>query len=498
MADGKTTRIKARLIIAYDGTEHRLLRDGCVVYRDDTIVHVGPSYEGPVDVDVDAGSDLVAPGFVSIHSHLSNSPLTKSFREDSGNPQFWMSQLYEFLGPSFKATTLDMGRASILASFLELLRSGVTTVVDLTDHDPEETAQMAADVGLRAYVAPYIRSASWRVQDGREVHYDWLTEREEADLFDRAVQFVVDHDDSHGGLIKSLIAPAQLDTCREPLLLRAFAAAEEHEVPISIHAGQAVLEFHAIVQRTGKTPIGYLNALGLLDPRLILAHCVFVGGHSWLAYPDDGDLALLADSGAAVAHCPIVFSRYGIALESLPRYVAAGVSMGLGNDTFPQSMLFEMRAAALAAKFVERTPLVGTARDVFDLATIGGADALGRPDLGRLTAGAKADIVCYRTDTVSMAPLRDPLRNLVFSALPSDVARVIINGREVLKDGLVPSLDEGDIAAGIQQAGEELWGAWQKFDWSGRPIDELSPPSLRPWVAPDPAATQVEPLGTTS
>ncbi len=192
-------------------------------------------------------------------------------------------------------------------------------------------------------------------------------------------------------------------------------------------------------------------------------------------------LRLLADSGATVAHCPWVFGRRGIAMESFARYLDAGVHMSLGTDTFPQSMLHEMRVAATLSKVVDRQTQVATAGDVFDAATLGGAYAIGRDDLGRLAPGAKADIVCYRTDSLSMSPVRDPLRSLVYSALPSDVALVVIDGRVVLRDGVIEGLDEAELALGLRAAAESLWRDLPNRDWRGRTIDEIAPQTYPAW-----------------
>src|SRR4030081_2636771 len=119
----------------------------------------------------------------------------------------------------------------------------------------------------------------------------------------------------------------------------------------------------------------------------------FRAHHSWAHYPYVDDLQMLADSGASVAHAPQKYAKMGIMLESFERYRQLGINVALGTDTFPQDMIAEMRLAGLMCLFAEGNFRVGKALDVFDAATLGGAKALGRDDLGRLAAGAKADIV---------------------------------------------------------------------------------------------------------
>jgi cytosine/adenosine deaminase-related metal-dependent hydrolase len=374
-----------------------------------------------------------------------------------------------------------MALAALRYSLLEVVRSGTTTIVEIGHPVVEETVELAAAIGLRSYVAPMYRSAAWTVENERVVGYDWADEGVEKERFDKAVEFVRRHDRTHGDLVRAFFSPAQVDTCRPELLRQTAAIANELGVPVQIHAGQAVIEFQEMLRRHGRTPIGFLADVGLLDRNLIIGHGLFTSGHSWLAYPDDGDLRLLAESGATVAHCPWVFGRRGIAMESFARYLAAGVHMSLGTDTFPQSMLHEMRVAATLSKVVDRNTQVATAGNVFDAATLGGAYALGRPDLGRLAVGAKADFVCYRMDSLSMSPVRDPIRSIVYSAQPTDVALVVINGREVLRDGLIPGLDEHELARDLQTAAMGLWADMPNQDWRHRTIDDIAPQTYPAW-----------------
>jgi len=168
-------------------------------------------------------------------------------------------------------------------------------------------------------------------------------------------------------------------------------------------------------------------------------------------------------------------------MQSYPRYLKAGVNVALGTDTFPQDMLHEMRVAATLGKVADGDARVATARDVFTSATLGGARALGREDLGRIAPGARADLVLVRLDSLGMAPVRDPLRNLVYSATREDVETVLVDGRVVLEGGRVPGVDEARLARDVQAAAERLWAQTGARDWAGRGPDEISPPSCPAW-----------------
>jgi cytosine/adenosine deaminase-related metal-dependent hydrolase len=173
-----------------------------------------------------------------------------------------------------------------------------------------------------------------------------------------------------------------------------------------------------------------------------------------------------------------------MAMDSFYKYQQAGINLTLGTDTCPQNMIQSMRLASIFSKSVEDNPWATTGADVFNAATLGGAKALGRDDLGRLSPGAMADIVIFSGDSMNMVPLRDPVNNIVFSAEMEDVETVIINGRVVLDDGKVLGLGEraGDLYAEIQGIGEEVWSRIEGEDRLGRTIDQLSPPSFEYWM----------------
>ena len=471
------TVVRAGSLVGFQGGEHRLLPGGHLAFEGDTIVSVGRDAPPGAATVVDLRDHLVVPGFVSAHGHLAASPFDRGVREDSGNPLLSMSGLYELATVLARPVDAALAKRAAQASILELLRSGVTAGVDMTSW-PEEAAEAAESVGFRAFVGPVFQSQEWTT-DGRQVSYRELDAGEQRRRYRAAVDFI--ESSEPGGLVQAFVAPRHVDTVDPALLHEAKALAAEHGTFLEIHAGQSVLEFREMLRRTGRTPVQVLADEGVLGPGVVLAHCVFVGGHSWTAHPDVGELRLLADSGCAVAHCPWAFARNGQALESLGRYIRAGVTTALGVDTAPQSMLAEMKVGALVGKLVERDPRVSTARDVFDAATLGSAEALGRPDLGRLAPGCRADFSAFSLSSASMSPGRDPLKALVYSATPRDLDTVVVGGRTVVEGGRFVAFDEEACLAEVQAGASAVWAAFAGNDHAGRSLDEVSAPSLRPW-----------------
>jgi cytosine/adenosine deaminase-related metal-dependent hydrolase len=243
------------------------------------------------------------------------------------------------------------------------------------------------------------------------------------------------------------------------------------------------VEFNEMLGRHGKTPVAWLAELGVLGPSTVLGHAIIVGGSSWTNYPA-GDVRIMADAGCSVAHAVWVFARRGMLMESFARYRGAGVNVALGTDTTPQSVIEAMRWTAVASKIVERDTRATTAADVFDAATLSGARALGRDDLGRIAPGARADLVLWKTASWGMTPLRDPVKNIVYNATAEDVDRVWVAGRLVVDGGRVLGADEAAILAALQAAGERMWPRLQDGDWARRSVDELSPLTYPSWESP--------------
>ncbi len=469
----RRTAISAGWIVAFDGRGHRLLRDGVVVVEGDRIVHVGRTLEGAADETLDARDRVLTPGLITTHAHIAGSPLDRSFIEDRGSPQFWYSGLFEMLPVRSEAQDEAAGRACVDFSMAELLRGGVTTCMEIGGMGAY-VVERASHYGLRVYMGLTFRSGRWLTRDGRRVTWEWDEEAGRQGLA-RAVQFFEKHDGAHGGLVRCYFSPAQVDTCTPELLIEAKRHADATGRPLTLHTSQSVVEFNEMLQRHRTTPIAWLDEIGVLGENTVLGHAIIIGGSSWTNYPA-GDVAIMAESGCSVAHAPWVFARRGVLMESFTLYREAGINVALGTDTNPQSVIEAMRWAAVCSKIVERNTEATTAADAFDAATLGGARALGRDDLGRIATGATADLVLWKASSWGMTPLRDPVKNIVYNATAEDVDRVYVRGRLVVDNGRVLAADEAKILA------ERMWPRMKPFDWAGRSADELSPLSYRAWA----------------
>jgi cytosine/adenosine deaminase-related metal-dependent hydrolase len=202
------------------------------------------------------------------------------------------------------------------------------------------------------------------------------------------------------------------------------------------------------------------------------------GGHSRIDYPRGDELKLIAQSGATVGHCPHKCAKMAFALESFDQYLASGVKIGLGTDTYPLDIISEMRYATLIARLVDRNAAAARPGDVFNAATIVGADALGRKDLGRLAAGAKADLVIINLRTSRYGPARDPINALVEYGSGADVETVMVDGEVVIENGRSTRIDDAQLFAQAEAGAQRAWNNWPDRDWNGRGVEQIVPPAF--------------------
>ncbi len=467
-------------VVAHAAGGHRLLRNGALVFEDDRVTFVGRAFAGPVDRRIDASGKLVIPGLVNIHCHADVEAGGRLIA-DVGRRDYFHTGFLNYYGARKGVKSLgprqdpDVGGRFAMA---EMLRNGCTTLVDI-GVAAESHARIAGELGLRAYLSPAYKSAEYVVDAGGRLSYE-EHEAEGVAGLERAKDFISKHAGTHDGRIQGMLFPYQVDTCSPALLRATRKAADELGVGIEIHAGQNLLEFHEILRRHTMTPVEYLADTGLLGPDAIVGHCIISTAHHLAALPAGRDLEILAQTGASVAHCPLVFARRGNALESFAKYQRAGINVGLGTDTYPRDLISEMRWASNLCKIVERDFTVATAADVFSAVTLGGARALRRDDLGRLAPGAKADIVLIDMRSFRMGPYRDPIKALVQCGSADDVDRVIVDGKTVVEDGHVVGLDEAALLAQAQAEADRLWSTVPEWHWQGLTADQLSPQSFPP------------------
>ncbi|GAA2412290.1 amidohydrolase family protein [Nonomuraea africana] len=477
-----TTVVRASYVIGFDGADHVVHRDGCVVYSGDSIVHVGPSYEGPADEVIDAGEAIVGPGFIDLDAlsdidhalidtwHASSDGLTWSAEYAAGR----------------RAAVFPLEETLFMREYAltQLIRNGITTAMPIAaeTHSAwaesyEEfagIAEIAGRLGLRMYLGPSYRSGVPVMRDGaRDVH--WEPELGEKGLAE-AVRFVRDFDGAYDGRLRGALLPCRIETVTLDLMRATARAAEELDCLVRLHCMQGLTELRLLREWYGRHPLDVLESVGLLGPRLLIPHALYLGTPD---APFEGSPDRLA-ALAGIVHCPLTTVRYGDALQDFDRYRAAGVNVALGTDSFPPDMIRNMDYGNNLAKLVTGRLEAGSAADYYRAATLSGARALGRDDLGRLAPKAKADLVVVDLSGPRTGPVDDPIRTLLMNCSGADVTTVVIDGRVVMRDRVIPGVDEAAFRRRAQAYFTEMKAAYSTRDHLRRPVEELFPPSFRP------------------
>lgn len=471
-------------IVAFDGTGHRILRDGEIVVTGNTIVSVGPRTDTPAERTIDLGNRLATPGFLSTHAHMGAHEATRSLL-DAGRPDFMRTGFLNFVpttGPDAPHFFHNADReASVRFGLGQLLRNGVTTVVGFDPNADSLLPDLAVEYGLRLYFTPTVNAGRyWFDRQGRLSRT--LDEKRGLSQLERAQKFISDNHGRGNDRFRGIVVVDEFFNATPTILKQARQAALDLGVGMTMHFCEQLFEFYNTVRETGRTPVQLLADLDVLGPELILGHCMYIAGNPMTNYPYVDDLALLAQSGTAVAHSPFAFARRGIIMRSLPKYLEAGVVVGMGTDTFPQDMLEEMRVGSMAAKIAEVNHASAPAATMFDAATLGSARALGRSDLGRIAPGAKADIVIFDLDNMWTAPHPDPIRALVVSAHPSMIETVIVDGIVRVDDGRLLEHDETALRLGAEKSLRQVEAGYPAWHWGGRSMAEEFPPSYKAWA----------------
>ncbi|MBT8769365.1 amidohydrolase family protein [Metapseudomonas boanensis] len=444
--------LKASCVVGFDGSRHVLWRDGEVVIEGARILFVGRGFPGPVDQWIDYGNALLGPGFIDLDAlgDLDSTVLTLDNGDERDMGRMWSAE-YLATGPR-ESYSFDEEVFKYRYAFTQLIRNGITTAMPITSMYYREWAEtfdefaavadVAAELGLRTYLGPcYMSGMQYLRADGTLAEH-WDEPRGLAGL-DAAERFFREFDGSHGGLIRGALLPDRIQTCTPALLQRTAALSCELAAPVRLHCCQGPGEVKRVKRLRGLAPLAWLEHLDLLGPRSVLPHGIYIEG--------DDDLARLADSGTSLIHCPVVFARDGEALDSFGRYRARGINFALGTDTWPADLLDNMRQGLNIARIKAGGNQGTSALDFYNAATLGGAKALGRDDLGRLAPGARADITVFSLAGMHLGPLFDPLKNLILAGRGDDCIASWIDGRCVMHDGQVNGVDYASLQHQAQQ-----------------------------------------------
>ncbi|MFZ5774301.1 MAG: amidohydrolase family protein [Thermodesulfobacteriota bacterium] len=417
-------------------SQDAIIDHGAVAVAGDTIVAVGDyevlaaQYPGAERLGLTNG--LVMPGLVNTHTHAAMS----CFRGLADDLPL-MTWLTGYIFPAEARLTAEMVYHSTLLSCAEMIRSGTTSFCDMYLFAPE-VARAAAESGMRGWIGEVL-------YDFPSPHYGPL------DNGFAVVEELFAGYRNHP-LITVTVDPHAVYTCSPDLLQRLKRVAERHDAPYVIHLSETRDEVAGCLERYGARPVAHLERLGLLDSQVVADHCVELTGE---------EIALLAERGVRVAHCPESNMKLASGVAPVPELLAAGAMVGLGTDGAASNndvdLFGEMDSCAKLHKVHRLDPTVMPAATVLAMATRGGAAVLGAAErIGSLEKGKKADLIVLDLDQPHLTPLYNIPSHLVYAARGADVVHSVINGRVVMRDRRLATIDEKALLARMNELGREI------------------------------------------
>src|SRR2546423_343496 len=404
---------------------------GDVLIRDGHISEVSGAINADADDTIDAHGCAVLPGFVQTHIHLCQT-LFRGAADDLALIDWLKKRVW----PMEAAHTTDSVRASAQLGIAELIKGGTTCALTMeTVRHTEEVLRVVEETGFRATVGKCMMDKGDDVPS--QLHENTR------DSIDESVRLIEKWDGAAGGRIRCCFAPRFAISCTHELLSEVSQLAKKHGVMIHTHASENKSECEIVERETGKRNVAYLDSLGISGPHVVLAHCVHLATE---------EMESLAQTKTNVALCPSSNLKLGSGLARVAEMLARQIPVSLGADGAACNnrldMFTEMRTAALLQKLAHGPEILPAAR-VLRMATIDGARALGlEREIGSLEAGKRADVIVVDLTRPHASPRReDIVSTLVYSAQASDVRATIIDGRVLMRDGELTTLNEESVIA---------------------------------------------------
>jgi 5-methylthioadenosine/S-adenosylhomocysteine deaminase len=414
--------IKNGTVLTMD-SKNSIFETGFLCIRGDSISKIGTGTPTSVTVEkiIDARGGLILPGLLNCHTHAAMS-LFRGLADDLP----LMEWLNNYIFPAERRIDAEFVYTGTLLALAEMILSGTTTFCDMYLFE-DQVARAARKAGVRCLVGEVLYdfpSPNYGpVEKGLE-YTESLIQKWQKDP-----------------LVSIAVEPHSLFTCSPELLTASNELALKYKVPVIIHVAETLTELSEIKEKYGKTPVKYLDSLGLLGPHLIADHCVHI---------DDADIKTLADHGVKVVHNPESNMKLASGIAPIPQMLSQGVTVGLGTDGCASNnnldLFSEMDTAAKLHKVNSLDPTVMDALSVLKMATIHGARVLGLQNVtGSLEVGKKADIIVIDTHKPHLTPMYNAISHLVYAARGNDVSHSIINGQLVMEDRKLLTLDIAEI-----------------------------------------------------
>ncbi|GAA5541774.1 MULTISPECIES: amidohydrolase family protein [Brucella] len=474
--DGRTL-ITASWVVGHKDGNHTLLRNGEVVFDNGEIVFVGHGFTGELARRIDFGNALISPGLIDLDalSDLDTTILGIDNHPGWAKGRVWPRSYVE-AGP-YEMYSQDELAFQKRFAFGQLLLNGITTAAPIaslfyrewgeTVAEFDAAAEAAGELGLRVYLSPAYRSGGMVLEEPGKIIPVFDEERGFQGLKD-AIAYIERQNGRHGDLVRGMLAPDRVETSTLGLLQRTDAAARDLGCKFRLHMAQGTMEVDTVRMLHGSTAPVWLAKHGLLSDRMIAPHATNA---------TDEDLGLYAANGVSIVHCPLVSARSGSILKSFSACRKRGINIAMGTDTTPPDMLMNLLTGLIAGRIADGAPDRLRSADLFDAATIGGAKALGRGDLGHLSPGARADIAIFDLGDTIMAATVDPITTIVTGGSGKITRAVFVDGRASMINRKLAGLDMEQARRQAQAQFDGLIAKYPERSWNHPPVAEIFPSS---------------------
>jgi len=430
----------------------RVIADGAVLTEGSRIAKIGKSsdlrHESRAEFEIDAKGMIILPGLVDTHVHLAQA-MIRGCADDTS----LIDWLQKFVWPLQGNYDAQDGKASAELCILEMLKSGTTTFLESLLHTRygfDGIANSVETSGIRGILSKTVMGIPGYGTAGGIMHPGMVEDGE------TCLREVEGHfkrwNGRASGRIRVWYGARSLGGCSPELYRQISAGAEALKTGVTMHLNEVREDADYTKREFGKLPAEFMDEVGLVNSNVVYAHGV------WLSEPE---WKILGKKGATVAHCPSSNMKLGSGIAKVPEMIKAGVNIGLGCDGGPSNnsydMIREMKLASLSQKARLLNPLVMDAETVLELATINGARAVGLDkEIGSVEVNKKADLTLISFKSPHLVPAYNPISHLVYAATGSDVDTVIIDGRIIMKNRAVMTLDEEKVIREANERGSKL------------------------------------------
>lgn len=484
------TKLSGKFVIGFENDAHVIYSPGELVYEGNEILFVGNRYDGNVDTVYDFPLSIISPGFIDLDADIDTDhaivDIAVPIREKDG---FCLNEKFR----TKDAFNTEDYRIRHQYSIAQLIKNGITTALPISGElfygwgqSIEECitmSEVADEMGVRLYIGP-----SFKSRPKAEGMDDLIREGKS---LEEAFDFCELLNSKQNDRLKPFINPCQINVTRLSVLKEACEYAKLHHYPFRLHACEGIREWNYTLPKYGMTTIDLFEKEGMLYDQFIIPHCITAKSN---------ELKVLAQRGVSVISTPMADANVGTALFSFNKYLSYGINMTMGTDAQPTDMLRNMRMSwdldrlCSRRKFFSRyndkgemVPLLpeepmypkSIASDYFNAATINGAKALKRTDIGHLSKGTKADIIVINLADLSVGPYQDPIRTMLNSCNGSHVTHTIIDGKMLMKDRVLLDIDEQKLLKDAQNVYDKFIRLYSEYDVEHRNSNVFFPDSYK-------------------